>query len=111
VKLTQVSSKQLQGSPDFVRDTLVSFIEQVAFILNGNVDVLDNLKIDLVEAQFNFPPGAEADIRHKLGRKARGYIVVRASRALFLFDGATDWNDKSIFLKATSFGNVTLLVF
>ena len=48
------------------------------------------------------------DIEHKLGRKPRGYIVIRKSAAQTVFEDAGDYGNRKLFLKLKSSGAVTV---
>lgn len=47
-------------------------------------------------------------IEHKLGRKPRGYIVIRKSAAQTVFEDAGDYANRKLFLKLKSSGAVTV---
>lgn len=91
-------------------DLVLNFMEECAFILNGNIEPIGNLKVEMYRVQFTFT-NVEQDIRHKLGRVAKGYFVIRKSGNFNVYDGATDWNANSVFLKASAAGFATVLVF
>ena len=48
------------------------------------------------------------DIKHKLGRKPRGYIVIRKSAAQTVFEEAGDYENRKLFLKLKASGAVTV---
>ena len=48
------------------------------------------------------------DIEHKLGRKPRGYIVIRKSAAQTVFEEAGDYENRKLFLKLKASGAVTV---
>ena len=48
------------------------------------------------------------DIEHKLGRKPRGYIVIRKSAAQTVFEDAGDYGNRKLFLKLKASGAVTV---
>ena len=48
------------------------------------------------------------DIKHKLGRKPRGYIVIRKSAAQTVFEEAGDYENRKLFLKLKASGTVTV---
>ena len=48
------------------------------------------------------------DVKHKLGRKPRGYIVIRKSAAQTVFEEAGDYENRKIFLKLKASGTVTV---
>ena len=48
------------------------------------------------------------NIKHKLGRKPRGYIVIRKSAAQTVFEEAGDYDNRKLFLKLKACGAVTV---
>ena len=48
------------------------------------------------------------DVKHKLGRKPRGYIVIRKSAAQTVFEEAGDYENRKLFLKLKASGAVTV---
>ena len=48
------------------------------------------------------------NIKHKLGRKPRGYIVIRKSAAQTVFEEAGDYENRKLFLKLKASGAVTV---
>ena len=48
------------------------------------------------------------NIKHKLGRKPRGYIVIRKSAAQTVFEEAGDYENRKLFLKLKASGTVTV---
>ena len=48
------------------------------------------------------------NVKHKLGRKPRGYIVIRKSAAQTVFEEAGDYENRKLFLKLKASGAVTV---
>ena len=48
------------------------------------------------------------NVKHKLGRKPRGYIVIRKSAAQTVFEEAGDYENRKLFLKLRASGTVTV---
>jgi hypothetical protein len=48
------------------------------------------------------------NVKHKLGRKPRGYIVIRKSAAQTVFEEAGDYDNRKLFLKLKASGAVTV---
>ena len=57
--------------------------------------------IDLVSGSFT-------DIEHKLGRKPRGYLVIRKSAAETVYEDAGDYDNRKLFMKLRASGSVTV---
>ena len=57
--------------------------------------------IDLVSTGFT-------SIEHKLGRKPRGYLVIRKSAAETVYEDAGDYDNRKLFMKLRASGSVTV---
>ena len=57
--------------------------------------------IDLVSGSFT-------SIEHKLGRKPRGYLVIRKSAAQTVYEDAGDYDNRKLFIKLRASGSVTV---
>ena len=57
--------------------------------------------IDLVSGSFT-------SIEHKLGRKPRGYLVIRKSAAQTVYEEAGDYDNRKLFMKLRASGSVTV---
>lgn len=57
--------------------------------------------IDLVSGSFT-------DVEHKLGRKPRGYLVIRKSAAETVYEDAGDYDNRKLFIKLRASGSVTV---
>jgi hypothetical protein len=57
--------------------------------------------IDLVSGSFT-------SIEHKLGRKPRGYLVIRKSAAQTVYEEVGDYDSRKLFLKLRASGSVTV---
>lgn len=112
MKVTAANSANnfLQADDEKAKAILAEFMEQVAFILNGNTDVLDNLKLQTHRVVFT-GIAQDFDIRHNLGRVARGYFVIRKSGNFNIYDGSNDWTANSVFLRSSAVGSATVLIF
>ena len=47
-------------------------------------------------------------IEHKLGRKPRGYLVIRKSAAQTVYEEAGDYDNRKLFIKLRASGTVTV---
>ena len=66
---------------------------------NNNGVILED--IDLVSGSFT-------DIEHKLGRKPRGYLVIRKSAAQTVYEDVGDYDNRKLFIKLRASGSVTV---
>lgn len=111
MRITSGIAKKLEtAEADEMRHLLVEFVEQVRFILNGNVGIQDNLKVDFVEV-IATGSAEDVDVRHNLGRVAIGYMMIGANNGMNIYDGARAWTSTSVYLKVSNVGRLRLLVF
>ena len=99
--------KKLMIPPDFpmarVFNTAQDHIESVinpiltSAIINGVI--LED--IDLVSTGFT-------SVEHKLGRKPRGYLVIRKSAAETVYEDVGDYDNRKLFIKLRASGSVTV---
>ena len=57
--------------------------------------------IDLVSTGFT-------SVEHKLGRKPRGYLVIRKSAAQTVYEDVGDYDNRKLFIKLRASGSVTV---
>ena len=57
--------------------------------------------VDLVSGSFT-------SVEHKLGRKPRGYLVIRKSAAETVYEDAGDYDNRKLFIKLKASGTVTV---
>lgn len=91
------------------RFTTIAF-KQVIDCLNGNVDVVDNLRIRLVNATFS-AANTDTQINHGLGRSPNGYILAGASGNFTIFNGSQGSSADLIYLQASAAGSAKILFF
>lgn len=89
---------------------LTRVLEQIAFAINGNLEPASNFKMELAEFVSN-EAGEEVPIRHGLGRIPTGYIVVRRSTDMRVYDATTAFDSKAIYLKGSTTGTAKILIF
>ena len=93
--------------PDFpmarVFNTAQDHVESVINPILASV-IIDGVileDIDLVSTGFT-------SIEHKLGRKPRGYLVIRRSSAQTVYEDAGDYDNRKLFMKLRASGSVTV---
>jgi hypothetical protein len=110
MKITTTPPKNiLQIDDEEVRNTLADFMTTTLFAVNGNLE-FSNMKVNFVDVLFVIA-NRDTDVRHNLERKPQGYIMISRSVPLTIYNGQNDWNEKSLFLKATAQGTARLIVF
>lgn len=110
MKLDVKPPQNLGQNGDSDWTSIADFMTLCAFILNGNIDPIDNLKLEFHRVEFTNTE-ADVDVRHKLGRLARGYFVVRRTGNWGVYDGLNTWNTNSIFIRGAGHGYATILIF
>ena len=99
----------LKEFEDFRRFASLLF-NQIVDTVNGNVDIVDNLRASLLSC--NFPAsGTEYQFNHGLNRIPRGYIVTKRNVALTVFDGNSANTKEFIYLQSSAVGTASVLVF
>jgi len=99
--------KKLIVSPDFpmsrvfnnAQDHIESVINPI--LASAIIDGVILEDIDLVSGSFT-------SIEHKLGRKPRGYLVIRKSAAQTVYEEAGDYDNRKLFMKLRASGSVTV---
>lgn len=93
--------------PDFpmarVFNTAQDHVESVInpVLASAIIDGVILEDIDLVSTGFT-------SIEHKLGRKPRGYLVIRRSSAQTVYEDAGDYDNRKLFMKLRASGSVTV---
>jgi hypothetical protein len=109
MRLTAVTTLDTKADEEKFRISLAKFVEQVAFIINGNLAITD-LKVEMHTVDF---PAAlkEIGVGHKLGRAPVGYLVIGRSANMNIYNGVNNWTMSSLFLRSNAAGTATILVF
>ena len=80
--------------------------EHVESVINP---VLDSAIIDGVLLEdIALVSGSFTSIEHKLGRKPRGYLVIRKSAAETVYEDVGDYDNRKLFIKLRASGTVTV---
>lgn len=106
------ASADLDNLLDF--DALKRFsaiaFKQVIDTINGNVDVVDNLRVKLVNATFA-AANTDTQINHGLGRAPSGYILAGISGNFTVFNGTQGSTADLTYLQASAAGSAKILFF
>jgi len=71
--------------------------------------VLDSVIIDgVILEDIDLVSGSFTSVEHKLGRKPRGYLVIRKSAAQTVYEEVGDYDSRKLFLKLRASGTVTV---
>lgn len=85
-------------------------ITSIMAVLNGKVGFNDNLDCIFQDVTFG-AAGQEQAVQHRLGRVPLGYIAVKSSAAVLLYNGTKENTDSVLNLRANAAGTVTILIF
>ena len=99
--------KKLMFPPDFPYSRVFNNAqEHVESVINP---VLDSAIIDGVLLEdIALVSGSFTSIEHKLGRKPRGYLVIRKSAAETVYEDVGDYDNRKLFIKLRASGSVTV---
>jgi hypothetical protein len=71
--------------------------------------VLNSAIIDgVILEDIDLVMGSFTSVEHKLGRKPRGYLVIRKSAAETVYEEAGDYDNRKLFIKLRASGSVTV---
>jgi len=98
------------GSFEDLRRFTSLCIKEIVDLVNGSIDVVDNLSVSLVSVTFS-GASTTVEVSHTLGRVPRGYLVAKLSTGIVVFDGNGTNTDALFYVQATGAGTATLLVF
>jgi len=110
MKLSANGSDFSKASDDELRRALADMVDQLSFIVNGNIGLLDNVKVSRVKVSFT-SANTNLYVPHTLGRVPKGYIVTSLSAAMIVYNGTSEWTGQGIYLRSSAIGDATLLVF
>lgn len=84
-------------------------MDQVEQILNGGISFSENVQSSSAEVTFT-ASGTEVIVTHGLKTTPLGYLVIKRSAAITVYDGLTTWTQEYISLRADGAGTATVLV-
>ena len=82
----------------------------IVSIVNGDLSFVENIRSTIANVTF---PSANKTVAvaHSVGAAPSGYVVIKRSSAIAVFDGATPATTTDIYLQADAAGTVTVLIF
>lgn len=86
------------------------FLDQVKTIINNGLQFVDNFSGKTLTLTFS-AANTDTALTHGLGRVPTGYIIIKRSASMVVYDGSAAWTSQLIYLKASATGTVTVLVF
>jgi len=100
--------EELKKYSDFLDEliTLIGeFYRELSLLLNGEVNLTDNLRGDFISKADSGTANTEFSISHNLKQVPEGYMVVKNSNGGVIYDGSTAWTSTTIYLKCTTANN------
>jgi hypothetical protein len=91
-------------------ETLTNFLKDVYTILNKGIVVQDNFRGALLDIEFTVA-NEDLAIIHGLSYTPTKYIVLNRSSAFNVYDGSSSADQKFFYLRASSLGTATVLIF
>lgn len=90
----------------FTEGTFGDMVDSLNTLLSNGITIEDNVSGQVVTLQ-NIPMGVELQIPHRLGTVPKFRLILRQRGTFILEDGGTQWDDKAIYIKATSSGGAS----
>lgn len=84
--------------------------EQIARLFSNGQSIADNFDAKILTLTFS-SSATDTTLVHGLGRVPTGYLVLRRSANMVVYDGTGAWSANSISLKSSAAGNATISVF
>ena len=84
--------------------------DQIASLLNNGLRFSDNFDAKLLDITFS-AASTNSALNHGLDRVPAGYLVLRRSANITVYDGTSSWNASTMYLGSSGAGTVKVLVF
>lgn len=99
-KILPKSTNERERELNTVLDNLIIELRK---IINGGIQISENLNVKLVSYTSNATPDTETVCPHTLGKTPAGYIIYGQDIAgnLYTSTGGTAWTSTNIYLKCT----------
>ncbi len=108
IKVTQDLSN-IKNLEDFRRFSSMTITDIISSI-NGNIDLIDNCDTQSIPVTFT-KNGQEIGVVHTLGRIPNGYIPIKKSTPVDIYNGLTDNTSTILYVRANAAAVVSLLIF
>lgn len=102
--IDRINDKEAQAS------YISKFLDQTKRVVNGGLSFADNFDCKILNITFT-AANSDTSLTHGLGRVPEGYIVLRLSTNLMVYDGSIAATVNTISLKGSAIGTATLLLF
>ena len=95
---------------DSLRRYIAISFQTIQTALGNELSFSDNINCKIISVQFG-APNSDVTVAHLLGRPPIGYIPIRLSAAMTLFDGTKNPTSSNITLQSSAEGNAQVLFF
>lgn len=85
-------------------------LEEVANLLNNGLTFTDNFDAKFLSVTFSAAATNQA-IAHGLGRAPSGYVILRKSANVSVWDGTNNFSATYLYLAADAAGTITVMVY
>lgn len=109
-KVTQDTSVDRFTDPNESFRFCSQLFDQIVRLINGGLGLVDNFDGKMHTLTFS-SANTDTALVHGLGRVPSGYLVVRRSANMTVYDGANAWTPANAYLRASSAGSITVFVF
>ena len=86
------------------------FFDQIKMLINNGLQFADNFDSKILTLTFS-AASTDTSLTHGLGRVPTGYVILKRSASMTVYDGSAAWTSNLIYLRASAAGSVTVLVF
>jgi hypothetical protein len=85
------------------------FFEQVTKLFSNGITISDNFDAKILTLTFT-SSATDTSLAHGLGRVPSGYLVLKRSANMVVYDGSNAWTSQNIYLRASAAGSITVAV-
>lgn len=83
---------------------------QITDLINGNLDILDNLRVNRISCQFD-STDTSTQFSHNLGKVPSYYIPISKTAAMNIYNGDSSNTSGLIYLKSDTIGTANIIIF
>jgi hypothetical protein len=87
-----------------------TFFAELKQLINNGLQFADNFNGKTLTLTFS-ASATDTALTHGLGRVPTGYIILKRSASMTVYDGSAAWTSQLMYLRASATGSVTVLVF
>lgn len=84
-------------------------IRQIVDLCNGKLSFSENFDCFTASVEFT-STSVDTAVPHGLGRAPNGYIIVKRSANMVIFDGSTENTDSVLYLRTSATGTASVII-